>query len=149
MPNTYLMLAKVAGLMFLVATAFFWGVHSGKSRVQFQFDAYKQQQTILAQQQELKAKEQEAANERVTYEMGTAYASDLAHLRASLERMRKQQAASSSVPAATGSTQTANAGGTAEGRTCEGTEFYTKALTAELMLEAWQKWAVEQHIPVR
>ncbi len=145
----YKLAIQIVVLAVLVSGLYVLGWVAGRHGCEHDFAAYKQQQQVLVAQQQAAAKTQELENEKRTYLVAQAYTDDLNRLNAVLLRMRQQASASSPVPAATLGSQGTHANAPSSERACEGTEFYGRALKAELMLEGWQKWAKEQKLAVQ
>lgn len=139
----------ISGVMIVViAIVFFYGVRVGENHIQVQFDAYKKQQTILVQQQAIKAKQQEIENAKRTNATAVAYEDNIRRLRAALRlhnSTRSRATVSATAVCATG----VDGSGTASQGTDEGTGFYERALKTELMLESWQEWARNQKLPIQ
>lgn len=143
MTSQYKYLGIVVTLLALCAVMFMLGAND----VQKDFDAYKQKQTILAQEQALKAKQTELENAKRTDAITQFYENNIARLNAAL-RVRPA-ANSNTVSAVAPGSQSADGTRPAAPGACEGTEFYDRAMKTELMLESWQAWAQSQNFPVQ
>lgn len=138
----------LAGLFIACASLFIAGYHIGTEHVQLQFDSYKKQQIILAQEQEIKAKQQEIENANRATAVSNAYENDLAKLRNAL-RMRDQASHTAAVSAVASCTASANGTGTAPSGIATNPEFIERAMKTELMLESWQDWAKKNKFPIQ
>jgi hypothetical protein len=101
--------------------------------------------TATAKAQTSAAKQKDAENEQQTYALQKSYHDTSIRLNDALDRLHNS--GSSGLSKAANSAKVPDGYTAVEGGTCQ-SAFYDKALKAELMVEAWQEWAIRQRIPV-
>lgn len=142
-PYKYVFVAGILVLSHGISYFFGWrGAHDALVQ-------YRTSIEVIAKRQAEEVKQTELDHDRQTKAVAEIYSDDRARLLANLSRLRKQSNGSGTLPRDAINPQGTNAATSEQRGTCEGTEFYTNALSDVLQLKAWQEWAIRQRIPVK
>ena len=138
-------LYKYLGIGFLlfglIAGAYYKGyAHEHEKLVVYQTQV---SQAALDQARTTKLKDEE--NAQTTDAVANYYDDQLTALTQRLQYLKDHP---SSLPKAPNSAKSPDAATSEPSRTCQDTEFYGNALEDALKVEAWQKWANEQHLQI-